>query len=156
MSLIRFEPKWNPWKEMEDLQSRLSQALGAGPSNTRVANQEKEGLATPEWAPLVDILEDDGGYYIKAELADVSKEDLKVKVQDGVLTVSGERKFEKAENSKRYHRVERVYGNFSRGFTLPDDADPSKVTAEFKAGVLHVHVGKSEKAAPKQIEVKVN
>ena len=156
MSLIRFEPKWNPWKEMEDLQSRLNQVFSAGVSKTRVGGSEQEGLATPEWTPLVDILEDDTGYLIKADLAEVSKEDLKVKVQDGVLTVSGERKFEKEEKSKRYHRIERVYGNFNRGFTLPDDADESKVSAEFKSGVLHVHVGKTEKTPPKQIDVKVN
>jgi HSP20 family protein len=84
------------------------------------------------------------------------KEDVKVTVENGVLTLSGERKLEKEEKGKRYHRIERAYGSFVRSFTLPDDADSDKVSAEFKDGVLKVHVAKSEAAKPKQIEVKVS
>jgi HSP20 family protein len=84
----------------------------------------------------------------------VKKEDVKVTVENGVLTITGERKFEKEED-KKYHRIERSYGNFLRSFTLPDAADSSKVTAEFKDGVLKVHLPKSEKAKPKAVEVKV-
>ena len=72
-----------------------------------------------------------------------------------VLTITGERKYEKEEKGKKYHRVERAYGSFMRSFTLPEDADGTKVTAEYKDGVLKVHLGKSEKAKPKAIEVKV-
>src|SRR6266705_1952919 len=82
-------------------------------------------------------------------------EDFKVTVENGVLTISGERKFEQEEKKKKYHRVERGYGTFMRSFTLPDDADFNKVNAQFKNGVLMVHVPKSEHAKPKQIEVKV-
>jgi len=92
---------------------------------------------------------------IKAELPDVKKEDVKVTVENGVLTISGERKFEKEEKKKKYHRVERAFGTFVRSFSLPDVADASKVKAEFKNGMLTVHVPKSEKAKPKQIEVNV-
>ena len=77
-------------------------------------------------------------------------------MENGVLTITGERKFEKEEKGRKYHRVERAYGNFVRSFTLPDDADANKVNVEFKDGVLKVHVTKNEAAKPKQIEVKVN
>ena len=86
---------------------------------------------------------------------EVKKEDLKIAVEDGVLTLSGERKFEKEEKGKRYHRVERTYGSFARSFTVPDDADADKVRAEFKDGVLLVRLEKSEKAKPKTLEVQV-
>ena len=85
----------------------------------------------------------------------MKKEEVKVSVQDGVLTISGERKYEKEEKGKKYHRVERAYGSFARSFALPDDADAEKVAGEFKDGILKVHVPKSEKAKPKKVEVKV-
>jgi HSP20 family molecular chaperone IbpA len=98
---------------------------------------------------------DDKEYLIKTELPEMRKEDVKVTAENGVLTISGERKFEKEEKKKKYHRVERGFGTFMRSFALPDDADFSKVNAEFKNGVLTVHVPKSEHAKPKQIDVKV-
>jgi HSP20 family protein len=85
----------------------------------------------------------------------VNKEDVKVRVETGVLVISGERKFEKEDKGRRYHRIERAYGSFARSFTVPEDADASKVNAEFKNGTLTVHLAKSEKARPKTIEVKV-
>ena len=85
----------------------------------------------------------------------MKKEDVKVSVENGVLTITGERKFEKEENNKKYHRVERAYGSFVRCFALPEVADADKVNAEFKDGVLRAHLPKSGKAKPKQIEVKV-
>jgi len=112
-------------------------------------------MAVAQWAPLVDIIEDDKEYLIKVDLPEVKKEDVKITVQEGVLVITGERKIEKEEKGKRYHRLERAYGSFARSFTLPDDSDGSKVNAEFKDGVLKVHLAKSEKAKPKQIEVKV-
>lgn len=146
--------RWDPFRELDELQNRLSTFFGRAP----VRRQEggKENMTVAEWAPLVDITEDDEEYLIKAELPEVKKEDVKVTVENGVLTITGERKFEKEEKGKKYHRVERAYGNFVRSFTLPDDADANKVNAEFKDGVLKVRVTKSESAKPKQIEVKVN
>jgi HSP20 family protein len=146
--------RWNPFKELEELENRLSTFFGRAPA--RRQNAEQESMTVAEWAPLVDITEDDKEYLIKAELPEVKKEDVKVTVENGVLNITGERKFEKEEKGKKYHRVERAYGSFVRSFTLPDDADASKVNAEFKDGVLKVHLAKSESAKPKQIEVKVN
>ena len=92
---------------------------------------------------------------MKAELPEVKKEDVKVTVENGTLTIEGERKFEKEEKNKKYHRVERAYGQFTRAFTLPETADPTKINAEFKDGMLTVHLTKTEKAQPKAVEVKV-
>jgi HSP20 family protein len=108
-----------------------------------------------EWAPLVDIVEDDKEYLIKAEIPEIDKEQVKVSVQNGLLTLRGDRRMEKEEKGKKYHRVERAYGSFVRTFSLPDDVDAAKVTAEFKEGLLKIHLPKTEKARPKAIEVKV-
>src|SRR5881396_3849112 len=146
--------RWDPFREMDELQKRLSSMFGL--STQRLANGKEENMTVSQWLPLVDITEDDKEYLIKAELPEVKKDDVKVTVESGVLTISGERKFEREEKGRKYHRVERAYGNFVRSFTLPDDADANKVNAEFKDGVLKVHVTKNEAAKPKQIEVKVN
>jgi HSP20 family protein len=112
-------------------------------------------MTVPQWLPLVDITEDEKEYLIKAELPEVKKENVKVTVENGVLTISGERNFEKEERDKKYHRVERSYGRFTRSFGVPDDADDTKVSADFKDGLLTVRLTKSEKARPKSIEVKL-
>jgi HSP20 family protein len=145
--------RWDPFKEMEDLQSRFAKLFGLAPP--RGGNGGKELMTVTEWAPSVDIIEDEKEWLVKADLPEVKKEDVKVTVENGVLTITGERKLEKEEKEKKYHRIERSYGNFLRSFTLPDYADGSRVSAEFKDGVLKVHLPKSEKAKPKAIEVKV-
>jgi HSP20 family protein len=146
--------RWDPFKELEDMQNRLNTMFGRAP--VRKGGDKEEALTVAEWAPLVDITEDDKEYLIKAELPEVKKEDIKLTVDEDVLTITGERKYEKEEKGKKYHRVERAYGSFMRSFTLPEDADGSKVSAECKDGLLKVHLPKSEKAKPKSIEVKVN
>lgn len=103
----------------------------------------------------MDIQEGEQEYHITAELPGLKKEDVKITLQDGVLTLQGERKQEKEEKGKRFHRVERAYGSFVRSFTLPDVVDEAKVSAEFKEGELHIYLPKTEKAKPKAIEVKV-
>jgi HSP20 family protein len=143
--------RWEPFREMEDFQSRLSTFFGRP---LRRGNGREE-ITLSEWTPLADITEDEREYLIKAELPEMKKENVKVSVESGVLTITGERKFEKEEKKKKYHRVERGYGKFTRSFTLPDDADASKVKAEFKNGLLTVHLPKSEKAKPKPIEINV-
>src|SRR5437867_12863763 len=145
--------RWNQLKQLEALQHGLGSLFSRSPAQW--PEGQEEPLAVAEWAPLVDITEDDKEYLIKAELPEVKKEDVKVAVENGVLTISGERKSEKEEKNKKYHRIERAYGSFERSFIVPDDADSDKVNAEFKDGVLKVHLPKSERAKPKQIEVKV-
>jgi HSP20 family protein len=144
--------RWDPVKEMEEMHNRLSNLFGRTPA--RLGEGKEESIAVAEWAPLVDITEDDKEYIIKTELPEVKKEDVKVSVENGLLTIVGERKFEKEEN-KKYHRVERAYGRFLQSFVLPEGVDRDKVNAEFRDGVLKVHLAKSEQTKPKQIEVKV-
>lgn len=143
---------WNPFKEMEDLQSRLAKVFGLAPPRT---NGAEELMTVAEWTPSVDITEDDKEWLVKADLPEMKKEEVKVTVENGVLTISGERKLEKEEKNKKYHRIERSYGAFVRSFSVPDGTDSEKVNAEFKDGVLKVHLPKSEKAKPKALEIKV-
>jgi HSP20 family protein len=119
------------------------------------AKNGKEALTVADWTPTVDISETDGEYLIKAELPEVKKEDVKVTLEDGVLTLTGERRQEKEEKHTKYHRVERSYGSFVRSFSLPELVDETNVKAEYKDGVLSLHLPKSEKAKPRAIEVKV-
>ncbi|MEI7962361.1 MAG: Hsp20/alpha crystallin family protein [Verrucomicrobiota bacterium] len=143
--------RWNPVRELEEVQSRLASIL---PFQTLRKNGDKELMTVAEWAPAVDITEDDKEYLVTAELPQVRKENVKVTVENGILSISGERKFEKEEKGKKYHRIERSFGSFLRSFDLPDDADASKVDAKFSDGILNVHVAKSAAAQPKQIEIK--
>src|SRR5215470_1399506 len=154
-ALPRWEPKmrWGPFKELEEMEKRLLNFFGHVPG---ALGEKKEALTVTEWAPLVDISEDDREYIIKAEIPEMKKEDIKLHVNNDVLTITGERKYEKADKSKKYHRVERAYGSFMRSFTLPEDADGTKVTAEYKDGILRVRLPKSDNTAPKAIEVKVS
>jgi HSP20 family protein len=146
--------RWNQFKEMEALQQSLGSLFGR--SQARWPEGQEETMRVADWSPLVDISEDGKEYLIKAELPEVKKEDVKVTMEDGTLTITGDRKFEQEENGKKYHRVERAYGSFGRSFSLPDDASPAKVTADFKDGVLKVHLAKNEKARPQQVEVSVS
>jgi HSP20 family protein len=143
--------RWNPVRELEEVQSRLASIL---PFQTLRKNGDKELMTVAEWAPAVDITEDDKEYLVTAELPQVRKENVKVTVENGILSISGERKFEKEEKGKKYHRIERSFGSFLRSFDLPDDADATKVDAKFSDGILNVRVAKSESAQPKQIEIK--
>ena len=145
---------WNPFREMEEAQRRMSSLLGLNRRPT--ATGEEENLTIPEWSPLVDICEDEKEYLVKMELPDVPKENVKVTVENGTLNISGERKAETEEKGRKFHRIERYYGRFERNFSLPEDAEAKDVKAEFKDGMLRVHLAKSEKARPKQIEIKVN
>ena len=146
--------RWNQLKGLEAFQHNLDSLLRHLPVHLPARLQET--MAAVEWCPLVDISEDEKEYRIKAELPEVNKEDVKVTAEAGMVTIMGERKFEKEENGRRYHRVERAYGTFGRSFSLPDDANPARVSAEFKDGVLTVHLMKDEKAKPQQVEVKVS
>lgn len=147
MTLVR----WDPFLDLEEVSDRLNRMF-ARPLHQANGN---ETMIVADWTPSVDISETDGEYQIKAEIPDVKKEDVKVTLEDGVLTLQGERKYEKEEKGKKFHRIERSYGSFVRTFSLPDVINEEKVKAEFKDGVLNLHLPKSEKAKPKSIEVKV-
>jgi HSP20 family protein len=144
MQLTRLDP----FLELDHIQQRLNR-LFLDPT-----------LKTPEppfanFMPAVDIQETDGEFIVKADLPDVKKEEVKVHVHDGVLAIEGERRKEKEEKGKRFHKVEREYGKFIRRFTMPTEIDSEKVRAEFKEGVLTVFLPKAPNARPKMIDVTV-
>ncbi len=145
--------RWNPFQELEELENRMASMYGRWPR--RRGDSGEETMTVAEWAPLVDIIEENNEYLVRAELPGLTRSDIKVTMENSVLTVTGERKLEKEEKGRRYHRIERAYGNFARSFTLPEDADSSKINANFRDGLLEIHVAKGEQAKPKQIEVKV-
>jgi HSP20 family protein len=115
----------------------------------------EETLPLTKWVPACDIYETDKEIVVKAELPGLNKEDVYVSVENNLLTIHGERKFENEVKRENFHRVERNYGEFLRSFTLPAFIDPNKILAEFKDGLLWVFLPKREEAKPKQIEVKV-
>jgi HSP20 family protein len=145
MSIVR----WNPFQELTEIQERLNRLL-----DERGSAEAGKGLVA-NWAPAVDIQETDKEYIVKADLPDVKKEDVKVQFEDGVLTFEGERKSEKEEKGKKFHRVEREFGAFMRRFIVPTEVDATKIAADFKDGVLNVRLPKSVAAKARSVEVKV-
>ncbi|MEM1156948.1 MAG: Hsp20/alpha crystallin family protein [Verrucomicrobiota bacterium] len=151
--------KWDPFKELDYLQNRIGHLFDHNNSNQKPAESSSEtDLSRADWAPVVDITEDDHGYQIEAELPRVKKKDVKLRVANGQLSISGERSFKREEkdDAKKYHRVERSYGRFVRSFRLPEDVEADQVKAEFSEGVLTVSIPKSEKSKPKEIDIKIS
>jgi HSP20 family protein len=114
-----------------------------------------EEMQNSAWNPPVDVLEENDRIVVKLEVAGVDEKDLHVTFEDGLLTITGERQFEKKED-RNYHRIERAYGSFTRSFTLPRTVDPSQISASYRNGVLEIEVPKKEESRPKQIEIKLN
>jgi len=146
--------RWNPFREMEEMQSRLATLFGSEPAALSLTRRDANPVATT-WAPLVDITEDEKEYLIKADLPEMKKDDVKVTFEDGVLTLTGERKTEREEKHRQFHRLEREHGRFLRSFALPENADATKIAAEFKEGVLLLHLPKNERMPSRAIEVKI-
>ncbi len=151
MTLIR----WEPFRELDDFITRYNPYFGRL-TGARSATPEASQQAAPAWAPAANISETDAEYLIKAELPEVSKEDVKVTVDDGVITISGERRNELEHKDEKLHRIESCYGSFARSFRLPEDADVSAIQAESKNGILKVRVPKQAAARPRTVEVQVN
>jgi HSP20 family protein len=146
--------RWNPFQEMKRLQRELDRVFNGWRS---LAPNGEEPMTITEWSPAVDIVEDEKEFVVKAELPEVNKGDLKVTVERDILTIRGERKSEKEEKGKKFHRIERSYGSFLRSFSLPEETEAGKIHSEYKEGLLTVHLPKSPeaKAKSKAIEVKV-
>jgi HSP20 family protein len=142
---------WEPFKGTDDFfRSTTPSLFGRWP---RLIGREGQAY---EWSPAADICETDEEYLVRADLPGVEREDVKVSLEDGVLTIEGERNQEKEEKGKTMHRVERFYGIFCRRFNLPEDAEASRIQAETKDGVLNVHIPKSKVMKAKAVEIKVN
>jgi HSP20 family protein len=145
--------KWDPSVELEDITARLNRIFGRAPSRT---DPTSDMPTVADWMPSVDISETDTEYTITGELPGVNKNDVSITVQNGMLTIQGERRHETEEKGKKYHRVECCYGSFMRSFRVPDDADEEKVKAEFKDGMLNVTMPKSERTKARTIDVSVS
>jgi HSP20 family protein len=148
--------RWDPLSEFSSLQERFNQLLGQpGGLFRNLGTSMDQPLAFGNFAPPVDIYEDDHQVTIQAELPGVEEKDLNITVENNVLTITGERKLENEENKENFHRIERSYGRFTRSFTLPSTLDTENINAEFNNGVLKIVLNKSEAAKPKQIKVGV-
>ncbi|MCP5169490.1 MAG: Hsp20/alpha crystallin family protein [Hahellaceae bacterium] len=141
--------RWNPFIELEQLLDRYQRG------STLPDTAGKEIIKQSDWTPVVDISETPDEFLIKAELPGVNKEDIKINVHDGVLTIQGERHAESEEKDKKHHRIERFYGSFARSFSLPDNVDPHAIKAESKDGLLLLHLLKQEQPKPKTVEIQV-
>lgn len=143
---------WNPFSELETLLDRYQRMSGKSAQTPA----GREAMKVNDWSPAVDISETAEEYLIKAELPEIKKEDVKVTVEEGVLTIQGERKYESEEKNRKHHRVERFYGSFARSFHLPEDTDTSAIRAEFTEGMLNLHLPKMEKPATRSVEININ
>lgn len=143
--------RWEPFRSSDDFfRMTMPSLFGRWP---QLPLEEGE---TYEWSPAADISETNNEYLVRAELPGVKREDVKVSLEEGTLTIEGERKQEKEEKGRKMHRIERFYGGFCRRFSLPEDAEATGIRAESKDGVLNVHIPKSKVAKPKAIEIKVS
>ena len=145
MAMVRFEP----FRELMTLQDRMNRLFEGSRAN------DEDWALGGSWAPAVDIYEKDGNIVLKAELPGVDPKDVDIRVENNLLTLRGERKFDNEVQREHYHRVERSYGSFTRSFSLPNVVDTGNIKAEFKEGVLRVTLPKREEARPKQIQINV-
>ena len=143
--------RWDPFRELSALQNRMSRLF----EEQQYGSGREESLTAGAFVPPVDIYEDEHSIQLKLEVPGIEQKDLDVKVENNVLTVSGERKFEKEEKEENFRRVERRYGSFTRSFTLPNTVNPEDVSADYNDGVLKIRLGKRAEAKPKQIKVNI-
>jgi HSP20 family protein len=142
--------RWDPFRDFSILQERMNRvfedAAGRGWKND-------EPSATTSWSPAVDIYETDNEILVQAELPGVERKDIALQLENNVLTLKGERKFEKETSQENYHRIERSYGGFSRAFTIPTTVDDDKIRADYKDGILKIALPKKEQVKAKQIKI---
>jgi HSP20 family protein len=145
MSITRYDP----FRDLRALQDEVNRLF----SSSLTRDFGDEGFARGAWAPSVDIYENKDNVVLEAELPGMNREDFELTVENNVLTLRGERRFEKRDEGDNYHRVERAYGQFTRSFTLPQTVSPENATAEYKNGVLRVTLQKREEVKARRIEV---
>lgn len=142
--------RWDPFSELTTLQDRVNQLFS---QTFGGAGRGTEQSLSSNFIPPVDIYEDDHTITLQVETPGMSEKDLDIRVENNVLTISGERKLENEEKKENFHRIERQYGRFTRSFTLPRAVDPDSVNAEFDNGILKLTIAKREEARPKQIKI---
>ena len=143
--------RWDPFREFTTLQDRMNRLFQDSYGN----QGREEALATSSFAPAVDVYEDEHKITLKIEVPGIDEKDIDIRVENNLLTVHGERKFEKEEKEENYRRVERQYGSFTRSFNLPNTVDAENISADYDRGVLKVQLAKKAEAKPKQIKVNV-
>ena len=155
MALIRWRPRGeiSPFGDLLGIQDEINRLFDATVGRRPF---ERMGLFEGEWAPAVDVLEDENKVVVKAELPGMNEKDIEVSILGDTLTIKGEKRKEEEKKDKQYHRVERVYGAFHRSISLPASVASDKVKASFKNGILEIEMPKKEEAKPKQIKVDVN
>ncbi len=141
---------WDPFREMARLSEDMNRLVGE-----LVGERRGREALRGAWVPPVDILESGEAIRIELDLPGLSPEDVEITVENGVLTVRGERRFREAAEGETYHRVERAYGEFERSFQLPRSVDAERISARFEAGVLRVELPKREESRPRSIRVEV-
>jgi HSP20 family protein len=146
---MRTMNRWEPSRGATTLQQQLNRVIG-----DMLERGGDESNLTP-WAPAVDIFETEHELVVQADLPDVNPQDLDIRVENNILTIRGERKFEKKVNEENYLRVERAYGSFSRSFSLANSVKSDAIKADYQNGVLTLSIPKREEAKPKQIKVNV-
>lgn len=139
--------RWNPFRELTGLQGEMNRLFEGF---TRRGTPAETATV---WSPAVDVYEDEHNFVFKAELPGLDKDNIEVQFENGMLTLKGERKFEKEVKQENFHQIERSYGRFVRTFTVPSAIDPEKIAANFKEGILEVVLPKTEEAKPKTIAV---
>ena len=146
---MRTMTRWEPFRGAATLQDQINRFFGD------VLERKGEESNLTAWAPAVDIYETQHELVVKADLPEIDPKDLDIRVENNILTIRGERKFEKKVNEDNYLRVERAYGAFSRSFTLANTVNPEAIRADYQNGVLTLSIPKREEAKPKQIKVNV-
>ena len=142
--------KWNPRRGMSALPHRINRFFD-DPFLSALWTEDASGIGG--WKPVVDIYDNDNKIVLKAELPGMDKKDIDIALKDGVLTLEGERSYEKEVKEDSYYRKERAFGHFHRSFSLPENVDPGKITADFKDGVLKVEIPKPAERKPKKITI---
>lgn len=147
MALVR----WEPVRELSSIQGEINRLFNSF-FDTPVSAGDSSGR---RWLPAMDLVEADDHYVLRADLPGLSEGDVKIEVEDNVLTVSGERKAEHEQRGEGYHRLERAYGSFARSLTLPEGVDPETVQASFERGVLEVRIPKPAERQPRRVAINV-
>ncbi len=143
--------RWDPFRELSSITDRMNRLF----EETYGPVSREEGLTGANFVPPVDIYEDEHSIILKMEVPGIDQKDIDIRLENNVLTVRGERKFEKDEKEENFHRVERRYGSFTRSFTLPNAVDMENVNADYENGVLKIKLAKRAEAKPKQIKVNI-
>jgi HSP20 family protein len=141
--------RWDPFRDINVLQDRMNRLFEDAGRGWR----SEEPAAANTWSPAVDIFEAQGEIVVKAELPGMDRKDITLNLENNVLTLKGDRRFEKETKEENYHRIERAYGGFSRSFSIPATVDEEKIRADYKDGVLKIILPKKEQAKPKQIRI---